>query len=120
MDILTPLTDEPTGAAEARRLTLLTLSAGDFGWRADLLEGVSDVKAVLDIESSWKARDSILRQWSGSTTFGAGAVDGLSLRLQAPLTECVETSKQLRLVIRLLAFGAFQLSLQLLQCFLTG
>ena len=58
---------------------------------------------MLDVEGSKKARDSVLRDGSGLTTCGIGAVDGPSIGLEALLAKDVETTKYLGVGVGLFA-----------------
>ena len=57
--LLTALAHEPTSAAEASCLTFLTLIAHCLVAGARFLEGVLDVKEVVDVEGSLEPQDSI-------------------------------------------------------------
>ena len=64
MDFLAALAQEPTGAAEANSFVLLALVTHCLFAGAHFLEGILDVKEVVDVERSLEPWDSAHRQQS--------------------------------------------------------
>ena len=124
VDLLAALAHEPTGAAEASCFAFLALIAHWLVARAHFLEGVLDVKEVVDVEGSLEPRDSVCWQCRVLTTVWARKA--LSLRspmyqrLEALLTKHVETLEQLRLCVGLQTYPTGDLVLDLLESFLSS
>ena len=86
------LTYKPTSAAEASCLTFLTLIAHCLVAGAHLLEGILDVKEIVDVEGSLEPRDSTCWQFYVlATVWACKALFLMYHRLQALLTKDVET-----------------------------
>ena len=122
--LLATLAHEPTSAAEASCLTFLTLIAHWLVAGAHFLEGVLDVKEVVDVEGSLEPRDSTC--WQCCVLATVWARKALSLwspmyqRLEALLTKHVETLEQLWLCVGLQTYPTCDLVLDLLESFLSS
>ena len=122
VDLLAALAHEPTSAAEASCLPFLTLIAHCLVAGAHFLEGVLDVKEVMDVEGSLKPRDSTC--WQCCVLATVWACKALSLRsamyqgLETLLTKHVETLEQLWSCVGLQIYPTGDLVLDLLESFL--
>ena len=124
VDLLAALAHEPTSAAEVNCLTFLTLIAHCLVAGAHFLEGVLDVKEVVDVEGSLEAQDSVC--WQCHVLATVWARKALSLRppmyqrLEALLTKHMETLEQLRSCVGLQTYPTGDLVLDLLESFLSS
>jgi hypothetical protein len=116
------LADKPTRAAEANGLAFLALVARGLVAGAHLLQGVLDVKEVVDVEGSLEPRDPAHWQWSVLATLWTWETLSLSSptyqTLQALLAIHVETLEQPRLFVGLQTYPTGDLVLDLLESFL--
>ena len=122
--LLAALAHEPTSAAEASCPTFLALTAHYLAARAHFLEGVLDVKEVVDVEGSLEPWDSTC--WQCYVLATVRALKALSLWspmyqiLEALLTKHVETLEHLRLCVGLQTYPTGDLVLDLLESFLSS
>ena len=122
--LLAALAHEPTSAAEVSCLTFLTLIAHCLVAGAHFLEGVLDVKEVMDVEGSLEPWDSAF--WQCRVLATVWARKALSLwspmyqRLEALFTKHMETFEQLWLCVGLQTYPTGDLVLDLLESILSS
>ena len=117
------LAHKPASAAEASGVAFLTLVTPSTITGAHLLERITDVKEMMDVEGSLEAGDSATWQFYLLTT--AGAPHALppqphaSQILEAALTEDVEAVEELRSRVGLEAYPTGDLVLHFLESLLS-
>ena len=121
---LTEPTHKPTGATKGNCLAFLALVAHCLFTGAHLLEGILDVKEVVDVEGSLELQDSAHWQWSDLATLWTWETLSLSFpthqTLQTLLAVHVETLEQPRLFVWLQTYPTGDLVLDLLESFLSS
>ena len=120
--LLTEPAHKPASATKANRLAFGALVAHCLFTGAHLLEGILDVKEVVDVEGSLELWDSARWQWSDLATLWTWETLSLLLyqMLQALLTVHMETLEQPRLFVRLQTYPTGDLVLDLLESFLSS
>ena len=119
--LLAALAHKPTSTTEANSLTFLTLVAHWLVAGAHLLQGILDLKEIVDVEGSLQPQDAICLQSCVLSTLRAR--DTLSPTYQsfeAVLTEHVETLEQLWPCVGLEAYPTGDPVLDLLESFLSS
>ena len=122
VDIHTALTHKPTSATEANCLAVFALVAHWLVTRADFLEGILDVKQVVDVEGSLEACNSAHCQWRLlATVWACNTLSSTPYqRLEALLAKHVETLEQLWLCVGLQTYPTGDLFLDLVESFLSS
>ena len=122
MEFHASLAHKPARATEICCLTFLALVAHCLFAGAHLLEGIFNLKEVVNVEGSLQLQDSAHWQWSDLATLWTWETLSLSFyqTLQALLAVHVETLEQPRLFVWLQTYPTGDAVLDLLESFLSS